>query len=92
MHIQILYIGLKMSTSTVNISFDKRLLEQIDNTAEQESRSRSELIREASRMYIEKKKRWNDIFSYGKMIAKKNKLKETDIIDTINAIRKKKRK
>jgi len=43
-----------MSTNTVNISFKKELLEQIDKIAREESRTRSELIREAARMYIEK--------------------------------------
>jgi len=43
-----------MSTNTVNISFKKELLELIDKIAREESRTRSELIREAARMYIEK--------------------------------------
>lgn len=41
-----------METVTVNISFRKDLLESIDNAAKHESRSRSELIREAARLYI----------------------------------------
>jgi len=44
-----------MDTTTVNISFKTDLLKQIDKTAKAESRSRSELIREAAREYIEKK-------------------------------------
>lgn len=43
-----------MSTSTANISFRTDLLEQIDRVATEESRSRSELIREAARLYIER--------------------------------------
>ncbi|EMO95400.1 ribbon-helix-helix protein, CopG family [Leptospira interrogans str. UI 13372] len=40
---------------TVNISFEKALLKEIDKIAKREHRSRSELIREAARAYIEKK-------------------------------------
>lgn len=47
-----------MSASTVNISFSKDLLLQIDKIAKEEMRSHSELVREASRMYIERKKKW----------------------------------
>lgn len=50
-----------MGTSTVNISFRKDLLQEIDSIARQESRTRSELIREAARMYIDRKQRWQTI-------------------------------
>ena len=52
-----------MSTVTVNISFQDRLLANIDRIAQRESRSRSELLREAARIYIERKERWNNIFA-----------------------------
>jgi metal-responsive CopG/Arc/MetJ family transcriptional regulator len=44
-----------MAVSTVNISFLEDLLEQIDTIAQNEARTRSELIREAARIYIEQK-------------------------------------
>ena len=53
-----------MKSSTVNISFSDELLRQIDATAREESRSRSELIREAARSYIERKQKWNRIFAF----------------------------
>jgi len=45
-----------METVTVNISFKKSLLEEIDAAAKQEMRTRSEFLREAARLYIERKK------------------------------------
>ena len=54
-----------MATSTVNISFQEELLSRIDEIAQSESRSRSELIREAARLYIEKKLRWDNVFTLG---------------------------
>jgi len=44
-----------MSVSTVNISFQEDFLLQIDKVANDESRTRSELIREAVRLYIDRK-------------------------------------
>lgn len=41
-----------MKTVTVNISFRKDLLESIDAAAKRESRTRSDLLREAARIYI----------------------------------------
>jgi len=77
-----------MKTSTVNISFQTELLGLIDDVAREESRSRSELIREAARMYIERKKRWKDIFAFGKKQSTHFTLKENEIEKEIRAYRK----
>ncbi len=58
-----------MSTSTVNIAFQNDLLREIDQLAGKESRSRSEFLREAARAYIDRKRRWADIFAMGCGIA-----------------------
>ena len=68
-----------MAISTVNISFKEDLLAEIDSIARRESRSRSELIREAARSYIDRKKRWERIFIFGNKQAKKLGLKEKDV-------------
>ena len=68
-----------MAISTVNISFKEDLLAEIDRIARRESRSRSELIREAARSYIDRKKRWERIFAFGGKQAKKLGLKERDV-------------
>ena len=75
-----------MKVNTVNISFQKDLLEQIDDIAKEESRSRSELLREAARMYIERKKKWKNIFEFGLQKARNN-LKEEDVIKEIKKYR-----
>ncbi len=80
-----------MRTVTVNIAFKDDLLKKIDEVAKQESRSRSELIREAARMYIERKSRWEMIFDYGQKKAKENDLTEQDILDEIAKHRKEQR-
>ncbi len=76
-----------MSANTVNISFQKELLKQIDTISKEESRSRSEIIREAARMYIERKERWKRIFSFGEELQKKTGISEEDIISEVRAVR-----
>lgn len=77
-----------MKSQAVNISFKKDLLKKIDDIAREESRSRSELVREAARVYIERKNRWKKIFSYGDIIAREKGLSEEDLKKEIEAYRK----
>lgn len=76
-----------MSTTTVNISFQESLLREIDQMADEESRSRSELLREAARAYIQQKRRWQSIFGAGKRIAAAKGLKPDDVMKEIRAHR-----
>ena len=79
-----------MGTSTVNISFQEKLLKDIDRVAKQESRSRSELLREAVRMYIELKTQWEKVFAFGEMQAAEKGLTENDVNREIRAFRRNK--
>jgi CopG family transcriptional regulator/antitoxin EndoAI len=76
-----------MKSSTVNISFNDELLKRIDRVAQQESRSRSELIREAARAYIERKNKWDQIFAFSENQAKKQNVTEKDISQEIKNYR-----
>ena len=76
-----------MPISTVNISFQQELLGQIDELAKMESRTRSELIREAARLYIERKRRWKGLFAYGSKVGAKVKLTERELMAEIKATR-----
>ena len=76
-----------MGVSTVNISFKDELLKEIDRIADRESRSRSELIREAARLYIDRKKRWEKIFAFGGNRAEKLKVSEQDVSAAIQVRR-----
>ena len=81
-----------MSTVTVNISFQDRLLANIDRIARRESRSRSELLREAARIYIERKERWNNIFAKTSIQSGEQALTEKDVLEEISRYRSEKRK
>jgi metal-responsive CopG/Arc/MetJ family transcriptional regulator len=75
------------SASTVNISFQGALLALIDQVAKEEARSRSELIREAARSYIERRRRLQNLFKLGESLAKTRHLKPGDITGEIQAYR-----
>jgi CopG family transcriptional regulator/antitoxin EndoAI len=78
--------------STVNISFSDKLLQEIDKVAQEESRSRSELLREAARSYIERKRRWARVFEAGAQAARARGI-TPDLVDKeIAAYRQEKRK
>jgi CopG family transcriptional regulator/antitoxin EndoAI len=81
-----------MSTVTVNISFQDKLLANIDRIAKRESRSRSELLREAARIYIERSTRWNQIFAKTSIQSGEQALTEKDVLDEISQYRREKRK
>jgi CopG family transcriptional regulator/antitoxin EndoAI len=81
-----------MSTTTVNISFKDSLLADIDKVAKLESRTRSELLREAARMYIDRKRRWGAIFAYGESQVSQRNLSEADVGSEIEAYRQQKRR
>ena len=76
-----------MGTITVNISFKNTLLAEIDQAASQESRSRSELLREAARIYIGRKNRWNQLFRLTESRDEGAPISEADILDEIQAYR-----
>jgi len=80
-----------MALATVNISFNTEILQQIDEIAKNEARTRSELIREAARIYIERKKKWESIFSYGESLAIKYGFTEDDVSEEIKKYRKEKK-
>ena len=81
-----------MASATVNISFNSDILRQIDEVAKSEARTRSELIREAARVYIERKKKWESIFAYGESLSSKYGFNEKDVNDEIKKYRERNRK
>ena len=81
-----------MGSLTVNISFQDRLLAEIDAEAKRESRTRSELLREAARLYVRRQKQWERVFALGDELSKRGSLSETDVVREIQKVRRPKRK
>jgi len=80
-----------MGNTTVNLSFQEDLLERIDAVAQRESRSRSELIREAARQYVERRNRWESAFEIGEKIAQDKGLRPEDVESEIRDYRENRR-
>lgn len=78
-----------MSTVTVNISFQDSLLGEIDKAAKKEHRSRSELLREAARLYIQRQQQWEELFRLGDRITQSKQLSIRDVEDEIQSVRQK---
>lgn len=77
-----------MNTQTVNISLPKKLVKIMDNFAESQFSTRSDLIRTAVITYISREKNLFELFSYAEKKAKELKIKEEDIENIIDEIRK----
>lgn len=77
-----------MDTATINLSLPKKLLSQIDRQSKKETRSRSELIREATRRYLKRISAWDEIFKYGRKKAKELEIKsEEDVYRMVQEYR-----
>ncbi|MEK7597230.1 MAG: ribbon-helix-helix domain-containing protein [Patescibacteria group bacterium] len=76
-----------MNTQTVNISLPKKLVEIMDDFAEKQFSTRSELIRTAVISYVNKDKKLFELFSYAEKKAKEQNIKEKDVEDIIDEIR-----
>lgn len=72
-----------MQTQTLNISLPKELVKKIDRVAQKEYRNRSELIREALRIYLKDLMEWDEIFEYGKKVGKKMGIKSEEDVNKI---------
>ena len=80
-----------MGNVTVNISFNDSLLAKIDEAAKRESRSRSELLREAARTYVRRQRQWDTVFELGDRITKREGLTRSHVSRAIRTVRARKR-
>lgn len=77
-----------MNTVTINVSLPKELLKKVDRLAKQESRTRSELLRESLRRYLLEMTEWEDIFAYGEKRVKALGIKsEEDVYRIVEELR-----
>ena len=77
-----------MATAIIKIPFQEDLLHQIDRFVERKVVcSREELILAATEMYIQRKRNWQKLFTYGEQLASEHNLSENDVMDEIKANR-----
>jgi metal-responsive CopG/Arc/MetJ family transcriptional regulator len=76
-----------MSVSIVEVPFQADLLRQIDCFVDGKVFSRADIIIEATKMYVTRKRNWQKIFSLGDRLAIENNLSEADVANEIKAYR-----
>ncbi len=72
-----------MQTQTLNIALPRDLVKKVDEVARSEYRNRSELIREALRIYLQDKEEWQQIFRAGEKAMKKMGIKNEEEVNKI---------
>ena len=80
-----------MSVAIVKVPFQADLLQQIDRFVDDKVCSRTDIILEATKMYIARKQNWQDIFSLGESLALENNLSECEVLNEIRAYRREKK-
>ncbi|MDR0691817.1 MAG: ribbon-helix-helix protein, CopG family [Prevotellaceae bacterium] len=69
-----------MNTIVVSVPLQEDLLRQIDRFVAAEKRSRVDLIKEATITYINRKQRWQELFSEGERMSAQNNFTELDVM------------
>jgi metal-responsive CopG/Arc/MetJ family transcriptional regulator len=80
-----------MATAMVNLAFQGDLLQQIDEFAGIEAKTRAELIVKATKLYIDRQQAWRRIFAAGESAAAAYNLTEEDVDVEIKKYRQAKR-
>jgi len=79
-----------MAVATINLAFDDDLVKQMDLIANTASITRTQLIYNSVKMYINDRKRLQELYAYGEIIAAKNNFTEEDVFKEIEEYRKNK--
>ena len=79
-----------MAVASINLTLDNDILEKIDIIAKKEEKSRSELINNSIKRYIDQKQKLQELYAYGESISSKNNFSEDDIMEEIRIYRKSK--
>ena len=66
------------STCTLSVTLPPEMLKRAQSIAKRESRTMSELVREALRHY-DRQTWWNDVNAYGRQRAQERGLRELDV-------------
>jgi len=79
------------TTKTISLSVPPEMAEKIKELMKKEGRTRSELIREALRRYVEEQE-WKEIYRYGERKAREKGIKKEDVDRIVHEYREEKRK
>jgi len=74
------------NTKTLSVTLPPDMLKRAQSIAKRESRTMSELIREALRHY-ERRSWWDDINAYGRSKAERQGIREQDVERLVHEVR-----
>jgi CopG family transcriptional regulator/antitoxin EndoAI len=74
------------NTRTLSVTLPPDMLTRAQSIAKKESRTMSELIREALRHY-ERRSWWDDVNAYGRARAKRQGIREEDVDRLVHEVR-----
>lgn len=81
-----------MRTSRIlSITLPPQMLKEAEELASKESRTMSELFREALR-YYQRARRWDEINAYGRARARQLGIRERDVVPIVKEFRRQRRK
>lgn len=75
------------STKLITISLSSGLLKKAEQAAKEENRTRSELLREALRRYLEERE-WRRVYRYGETRARRLGVDEEEVERFVDDVRK----
>lgn len=75
------------TTKIITFSLPLRMAKKIKEIGREEGRTRSELLREALRRYIEEQE-WKKVLRYGQMKTKQEGISEEQVEDIVDELRK----
>jgi len=75
------------TVKTISLSLPPEMAKKIKELMEKEGRTRSELIREALRRYVEQQE-WKETLRYGRMKAREKGITEDQVEDIVDEYRK----
>ncbi len=75
------------TSKTITLSVSPEIADKIEELTKKEGRTRSEVLREALRQYVEDQE-WREIFRYGRMKAKEKGITEDQVEDIVDTYRK----
>jgi len=76
-----------MAVATINMTFDDELVKQMDIIANTASITRTQLIYNSVKMYVNDRQKLMELYAYGENLAKNNNFTEDDIFDEIKKYR-----
>ena len=76
-----------MAVATINLAFDDDLVKQMDFIANTASITRTQLIYNSIKMYINDRQRLKELYTYGESVAKENDFTEEDVFEEIKKYR-----